>query len=252
MQNASNYLTRIGYCGLKGPSFETLRQLHRAHLFHVPFENLDIHIKRPIVIDQLKFVHKIVDEKRGGFCYELNGAFAWLLTELRFKVTLLSARVGRADGSFSPEFDHLALKVDLDEPWLADVGFGDSFIDPLKLEPGLEQAQDNGTFRVLGKDDMWIVERKTEQDWKAEYAFAMIPRKLEDFAGMCHYHQTSPDSHFTQNKICTLATPDGRITLTPEKFIVTSNGEREEREVESENEWRDLLQNRFRIKLPAK
>ncbi len=223
MPSVSSYLARIAYSGATDPSSETLRQLHRAHLFHVPFENLDIGLNRPIVCDQSRFVHKIVEEKRGGFCYEMNGAFAWLLTELGFKVTLLSARVGRADGSVGPEFDHLTLRVDLDEPWLADVGFGESFLDPLRLKPGIEQPQDNGTFRIIEMDTSWMVERKgPHPDWKTEYAFTMLPRRLEDFSEMCHYHQTSPDSHFTQNKVCTLAAPDGRITLTQDKLIVTT------------------------------
>src|SRR5581483_9026396 len=253
MPSVSCYLARIAYSGPTDPSSETLKQLHRAHLFHVPFENLDIGLKRSIVCDQSRFVHKIVEENRGGFCYEMNGAFAWLLTELGFKATLLSARVGRADGSFGPEFDHLTLRVDLDEPWLADVGFGESFIDPLRLEPELEQHQEHGTFRILKQEEHWVVERKgPHPDWKTEYAFAMIPRRLEDFSGMCHYHQTSPDSHFTQNKVCTLATADGRTTLTPDKLIITSNGNREERKVETEEEWVNTLKSRFGVVLPRK
>lgn len=253
MLDMSDYLSRVDYCGLRTPSSETLRHLHRAHLFHVPFENLDIHIPRPILIDQLQFVRKIVEQRRGGFCYELNGAFAWLLTELGFQVTLLSARVARADGSFSPEFDHLALRVDLDEPWLADVGFGDSFIDPLQLKPELEQAQDNGTFRIRKNDDKWIVERKgSGGDWKPEYAFTVTPHRLEDFAPMCHYHQTSPDSHFTQNPICSLATPVGRMSLTRDKFIVTRNGNKHERTIENKGEWVAILKEKFGIVLPPK
>ncbi|HZQ67476.1 MAG TPA: arylamine N-acetyltransferase [Terriglobales bacterium] len=253
MLSSSDYLRRIAYSGPTDPSADTLKQLHRAHLFHVPFENLDIGLKRPIVCDQSRFVEKIVNEKRGGFCYEMNGAFAWLLTELGFKVSFLSARVGRADGSLGPEFDHLALRVDLDQPWLADVGFGESFMDPLRLEPGMEQAQDNGVFRILKVDTTWTVERKgPHPDWKTEYAFTMLPRRLEDFSQMCHYHQTSPDSHFTQNKVCTLATADGRTTLTPDKLIITSNGNREERKVETEEEWVNTLKSRFGVVLPRK
>src|ERR1017187_10297680 len=131
MLNLLAYLERIGYSGSTEPSAETLRALQRAHMLAVPFENLDIHLGRPIVCDEDRFLHKIINERRGGFCYELNGAFAALLRALGFKVTLLSARVAGSDGSASPEFDHLTLRVDLDEPWLADVGFGDSFIEPL-------------------------------------------------------------------------------------------------------------------------
>src|SRR5450432_2208551 len=135
------YLHRIRFSvsQVDPPSSDLLRALHRAHLFTVPFENLDIHIKREIFCDEARILHKIVNQHRGGFCYELNGAFAVLLRALGFQVTLLSARVAKDDGSFGPEFDHLTLRVDLEEPWLADVGFGDCFLDPLRLEFGTEQ-----------------------------------------------------------------------------------------------------------------
>jgi N-hydroxyarylamine O-acetyltransferase len=98
------------------PSIDLLRALHRAHLFTVPFENLDISQGREILCDETSILHKIVNEHRGGFCYELNGAFAALLRALGFRVTLVSARVAREDGSHGPEFDHLTLRVDLDDP----------------------------------------------------------------------------------------------------------------------------------------
>jgi arylamine N-acetyltransferase len=134
----SDYLHRIGYSGAREPTAAALRDLHRAHLFTVPFENLEISLGRKIVCDEPSFLRKIVDRRRGGFCYELNGAFAALLRELGFEVTLLSARVPRESGGSTPEFDHLALRVDLEEPWLADVGFGESFLDPLRLRAGIE------------------------------------------------------------------------------------------------------------------
>ena len=105
------YLERIDYRGPTAPAAGTLRALHRAHMFAVPFENLDIHLGRTILCDVDRFLEKIVNRRRGGFCYELNGAFAALLTALGFEVTLLSARVARPDASFGPEFDHLALRV---------------------------------------------------------------------------------------------------------------------------------------------
>src|SRR6476661_9816152 len=109
---------------------ETLRHLHHAHMLSVPFENLDISLGRKIICQEEGFLRKIIERLRGGFCYELNGAFAALLRELGFRVTLLSARVPRENGGNAPEFDHLALRVDLEEPWLVDVGFGDSFLEP--------------------------------------------------------------------------------------------------------------------------
>src|SRR5712692_598787 len=111
MLDVSAYLRRIDHAGPIAPTRETLHSLHRAHMFAVPFENLDIHLGRKIVCDEGRFLHKIVNERRGGFCYELNGALAALLRALGFQVTLLSARVGRDDGSDGPEFDHLTLRV---------------------------------------------------------------------------------------------------------------------------------------------
>jgi N-hydroxyarylamine O-acetyltransferase len=250
MTQLRSYLARISYSPGTTPTPETLRSLHRAHMVSVPFENLDISLGRPIVCDEPAFLRKIVDQLRGGFCYELNGAFAWLLRELGFKVTMLSARVPRADGSASPEFDHLALRVDLDEPWLADVGFRDLFLEPIRLTPGLEQQQVRRKFQIAEESGSLRLEMaEAEQNYRRQYSFTLQPRQLADFAGMCHFHQTSPDSHFTQNRICSMATPDGRITLSNDKLIITRNGEKEERTVESEEDRMSLLQEKFGIVL---
>jgi N-hydroxyarylamine O-acetyltransferase len=198
------YLRRIGFTGSLTPTPETLRALHRAHLHAVPFENLDIGLHRAIPCDENAAIHKIVDKRRGGFCYELNSAFAALLRALGFRVTLLSARVARADGSASPEFDHLTLRVDLEEPWLADVGFGDSFRDPLQLKVDLEQEQDGRRYRLLNHGERHYLESTDpNSQWTRQYSFTQTPRQLSDFAAMCHYHQTSPESHFTRNDVCT-------------------------------------------------
>src|SRR5579864_6315541 len=226
MLNAPAYLARIAYAGPTPPTIETLRSIHRAHLQTVPFENLDIALGCTIVVDEDATVRKIVEQRRGGFCYELNGAFAALLRELGFRVTLLSARVARPQGGEGPEFDHLTLRVDLEEPWLADVGFGESFLEPLRLEAGRDQLDPTGTYRLHAQGERLRMEKfVTDGSWKPQYSFSLEPRRLEEFAGMCRYHQTSPDSSFTQNRICSRATPDGRITLSEMKLITTRKGE---------------------------
>lgn len=278
MLNISAYLDRIGYSGSREPTAETLRALHRAHMLAVPFENLDIHLGRPIVCDEESFVRKVIGERRGGFCYELNGAFAPLLRALGFRVTLLSARVAGADGRYSLEFDHLALRVDLPTasgaPWLADVGFGDSFVEPLLLQPNLEQPQIARIYRLvemksqdgLKTDSVFYLEVKSEskssqkppdeekpidEEWKRQYSFTLQPRELFDFAPMCRYHQTSPESHFTRQRICSRATPEGRITLSDGKLIETRNGTRNERELAGDHEWRAILRKLFKIDFAA-
>lgn len=250
MLDLAAYLARIGYSGPTDPTAANLRALHRAHLFAVPFENLDISLGRKIVVQQDAILKKIVGLRRGGFCYELNGAFAALLQQLGFQVTLLSARVARADGGEGPEFDHLTLRLDLDEPWLADVGFGDSFLEPQRLTAGREQLDPAGMFRLVQDGNRWQLQRAgQDSSWKPQYSFSLQPRQFEDFAGMCHYHQTSPQSSFTQNRICSRATPDGRITLSGMKLIVTRNGQREDRMLNSEAERLSVLREQFGITL---
>src|SRR2546421_10050322 len=135
------YLQRIDYTGPLVPSAKTLRLLQVAHLRTVPFENLSIHSGEPIVLDDDALFEKIVSRRRGGFCYELNGLFAALLRALGFDVAMLSAQVADAQGTFGPDFDHMTLLVNQDERWLADVGFGDSFSEPLLLDSRQEQGQ---------------------------------------------------------------------------------------------------------------
>jgi N-hydroxyarylamine O-acetyltransferase len=180
----------------------------------------------------------------------MNGAFAALLRGLGFKVTLLSARVPREDGTETPEFDHMTLRVDLDEPWLADVGFGDCFLEPLRLQTDEEQVQDGQKFRIREEKDALHVDRAGHDgSWSGEYSFSLVPRRLDEFESMCHYHQTSPESPFTRKRICSKARPDGRITLADRKLIITRGGHREEKVLESEEAWQAALQKYFQIVL---
>jgi N-hydroxyarylamine O-acetyltransferase len=246
--NVTAYLRRLRYTGTIEPTLGSLRSLHRRHMETVPFENLDIWLFRRIEIENDASIRKIVDGHRGGFCYELNSAFAALLRALGFHVTLLSARVARENGGQGPEFDHLALQVDLDEPWLADVGFGDSFAEPLRLQPDLEQQQDVGTFRIRQATQSLALERRQADDsWRPEYSFTLAPRQIGEFRDRCHFHQTSPESSFTQKRICSRLTPEGRITLSELNLIVTNHGHREERTLGSEEEWRSALRQYFEI-----
>lgn len=249
--NLPAYLQRITYTGPLTPTAETLRALHLAHLLAVPFENLDIHLGRPIVPDETNFFRKIVEGRRGGFCYELNGLFAALLRELGFDVTLLSARVARESGGFGPEFDHLTLLVQLEERWLADVGFGECFREPLRLDEPGEQGQPMGRYRLAKKGTRWVLwELSKEVGWQPQYQFTLQPRRLADFAGMCRYHQSAPESHFTQKRVCSLATPEGRVTLSDRRLIVTQNGRREERELGSQVEVGSALREQFGLSFP--
>jgi N-hydroxyarylamine O-acetyltransferase len=250
MIDVHSYLARIGFSGSVELTAESLSSIHYAHLLAVPFENLDISLGRKIAVDQDAILKKVIDQRRGGFCYELNSAFAALLTALGFRVTLLSARVSRANGGEGAEFDHLTLRVDLEESWLADVGFGDSFLEPLRLQSCSEQSDPAGIFRLVEDADRWYMQKKDgDGNWKAQYSFSLQPRQLQEFAGMCQYHQTSPESSFTQKRICSRATPQGRITLSEMKLIETSHGQRQETSIGSEEERKKVLREQFGISL---
>jgi N-hydroxyarylamine O-acetyltransferase len=249
MVNIAAYLERIHYHGPTAPTAETLYELHRAHMLAVPFENLDIHLGREIVLDDERLYDKVVARRRGGFCYELNGAFGGLLRELGFNVKKLAAGVARADGSFGPPFDHMALLVELDERWLADVGFGDGFREPLRLDQEGEQAQAFGAYRVRRDGEQCILERRKADEWQPQYRFTLQTYEFSDYAEMCRYHQTSPESPFTQRRTCSLATVDGRVTLTNERLITTTGDERRERELTSESEMAAVLYDRFGVVL---
>lgn len=243
------YLKRIHYQGLLDPTSDTLRALHRAYMYSVPFENLDIPLGRRIVLDEAYLYDKIVKHRRGGFCYELNGLFSALLREMGFQVQRLSARVANREGGFGMEFDHMTLLVQLEERWLADVGFGDSFHEPLRLDEHGSQVQEQGTYRISDEGSHLALLRKEDSLWKAQYIFTLQPHKLSDFSEACLFHQTSPESHFTQGSVCSRATPEGRITLRNMRLIITSNGRRTEQVLEGEASYQGMLREQFRIVL---
>ena len=259
--NVESYLKRINYNGSLALTPETLRDLQIAHLKTVPFENLSIHAGEPIVLEDEALFKKIVEQRRGGFCYECNGAFAGLLRALGFHVEMLAAGVAHKQGGFGPMFDHMTLAVTLAERWLADVGFGDLFLEPLLLDSRAEQVQGTRSFRIDEDDKYLILLRRNEgEDWEPQYRFTQQPFGFPDYEEMCRIHQTSPESHFTRNLICSRVTDDGRITLSDMRLVTTSgpHGTRAEQMVTSREEYDRILRDQFgivmknEVKLPEK
>jgi N-hydroxyarylamine O-acetyltransferase len=253
--DVNKYLDRIHVKSIIKPDLETLRLVHHQHLYTIPFENLDIHSGRKIILDKEKLIHKIIDEERGGFCYELNGAFYELLKATNFNVKRISAGVYSKGGKFSPDFDHMALIVNLkDEHFLADVGFGDSFIEPIRFQLDIIQKDLKNYFRITksSEDDYFILSRSADGiEFIPQYRFTTAERELSEFHEMCVYHQTSPESHFTQKVICSIAVPDGRISLSDLKLIITKNGNKDQKDI-SENEIPSILKNHFNISLQSR
>lgn len=242
---------RVGQTGIAA-DLPTLKTLQRQHLLNVAFENLDIHWKRPIVLDTERFYAKIVAGKRGGFCYELNGLFNQLLRHVGFRTRLVSARVFGGEKGFGPEFDHAAIIVTIGElEYLADVGFGDFTFEPLRIVADIEQQDREGVFVIRREEyGRLMVERNVGDGWEPQYNFSLPGRDLSEFAERCDFQQSSPESHFTKGSVCSILTEGGRKTLTDKEFIVTVDGEKTETAVETEEEFDRILAREFNIQRP--
>ncbi|ATB27970.1 arylamine N-acetyltransferase family protein [Melittangium boletus] len=245
-----HYLQRMGYRGPLQPTLEALRELHLQHLQAVPFENLDVHGHRSLVLDEAALFDKVVRGNRGGCCHELNGLFAALLRTLGFQVSYLSARVS-TDGAWptTPEFEHLVLEVTLEDRWLVDVGFGDCFDEPLPLVPGRWPSAGR-VFRLEPREAEWMLAREEpDGDARLLYVFSRVPRRLEDFAERFQHHQSSPDSLLGGEVLCTRKTPRGRVTLRGDRLILTEREHRVERVLGPSEERDQLLLSHFGIPL---
>ncbi|XP_075037548.1 arylamine N-acetyltransferase, pineal gland isozyme NAT-3-like [Mixophyes fleayi] len=221
------YLQRVGLTELtpdsSTPSLSALREIHRHHVLSVPFESLSMHSGEKIILDTNWIYEKIVLRKRGGFCFENNGLFLWVLQELGYQPLVLSASVkDPMTGVFRSPFDHIILTVKLEgRRWLCDVGFGEGIMDPFPLEAGWEEEQDSGVFRLQVEGKEWCLERKDDDLWRSLYKFTLEERRFEDFREMCDFFQTSPSSFFVCKCFCSLLVPGGRLTYMGHRLIST-------------------------------
>ncbi|MBS1518850.1 MAG: arylamine N-acetyltransferase [Bacteroidetes bacterium] len=250
------YLNRINYTGVVSPEHFTLFGIHRNHLLSIPFENLEIHFGKKIILNKDHLYNKIIKNKRGGYCYELNGMLYLLLKETGFKVKMISAQVNigeNADNIWSQEFSHMALIVTFgeNENYLCDVGFGDNFIEPLKFDINVSRKDPAGIFRIIKGDGEYFNLQNSQDgiEFKNSYRFTVKEREWKDFEEMNIYQQTSENSHFTKNRICSIATVTGRISLSSTKLTITENGEKKITELTDENDFKKKLREYFQIRL---
>ena len=256
--DSAAYLRRLGVPAPAAPTSEALAGLQQAHLTHVPFENLDIALGRPIRLDHDALVDKVLREGRGGYCYELNGLFAMLLRSLGYAADLLSARVTTEGGGATEEFDHLALLVTsphLSQPHLVDVGFGDAFLEPLPLEDGFSRQEgEKAVGLARAEDGGWGYCEDHGNGWGAQYLFSTRTRRMAEFEDRNRWQQTSPQSHFTQKRVASRVTESGRVTLSlaagARRLITTEDGVRSERDVPAADVAR-VLEQHFSIRLDA-
>jgi N-hydroxyarylamine O-acetyltransferase len=252
--NIPQYLSRIEYQDEVGVNIETLHGLQLAHMKTVPFENLDISLGRKIQLDEQALWNKVIINKRGGFCYELNGLFASLLKEIGYEVTYLNARDYHEDNdTFGIDFDHLTLMARIGQEstrWLVDVGWGDTFTQPLNIDYKNWQEQGLRAYKIGPfRDGFQLWQRGFDGKIERQYYFDLTAHSFPfEYEATCHYHQTSPESIFTKKRIISRLTDDGRISLDDEKLIITQKGKRSETPV-SENERSSLLKEHFGVNL---
>jgi N-hydroxyarylamine O-acetyltransferase len=243
----SRYLDRIGAARPSAPTAAALRELQRRQVEAVPFENLSICLGEPIVLTEEALVDKILRRGRGGFCYELNGLFAALLTALGYEVRLLAASVFGDGGTLTPAFDHLALLVELDERYLVDVGFGANSVYPLRRDWPEAQEDPAGSFLVVDAPggDVDVLMGGVPQ-----YRAESQPRRLTDFARPCWWHANSRESHFHGVARCSRRTADGRVSIIGDRLLETVDGERTETALSTDAEVLAAYEKHFGIDLP--
>jgi len=249
--NQKEYLERINYSGSLSPTLHTLKNLQSHHLLNIPFENLDIHYNNIITLDLNNFFHKIVTKSRGGFCFELNGLFYKLLKSIGFDVYIIAGGVFKKDDEYHNEFGHLSLIVTIDGiKYLTDVGFGRFSFTPLNIELNHIQNDAHGVFIFDKYNDEYLrVNNVVDSKNVPGFIFKDQPRVLKDFEKMCAFHQTSNESHFTQKKVISIPTIDGRITLSSEGLIIHKNDSTNKLIVKNDKEFEDHLWNYFKIKM---
>ena len=248
--NLERCLERINCEAVAEVSLDALAALQLAFVQNVPFENLDIHLGRRIELSGEKIYRKIVDERRGGFCYECNTLFHDLLTALGYEVCYLAAAM-QLDTSRGMDFEHMALLVRIDgTDYMVDVGNGQSCLQPMALESKDVVNWEGIDYRLAPHKDRLALEyRPAGEDWKPRFTFSLTARALPEFTELCNWNQESPTAIFTQNRLLTIARPRGRVNLVGRNLEIIEDSTVEERELGSNEEYIDALARYFDIKL---
>ena len=250
-EQIERYCSRIGLTGPLPPTAETLSAIQWAHLHTVPFENLDINpLGRPFSLDIPDIYDKVVNRRRGGFCFELNGLLAVLLETLGYQVSRMGAWF--ADDPDPNPLDHLVLDVTVPgdgSRWYADVGAGRT--NPERAIPIDGLSADGQRRSRLGQNGRVVEKIGADGDWELILTWGLTPHALPAFLPRCRYFQTAADSHFRQSPVCTMLVPGGRITLSKRTLITTINGDRTERALTSNAEIAEVLRSTFGIEIPV-
>ncbi len=229
------YLARIDYRAPLARDHATLAGLHLAHATHIPFENLDILLGRPIRLDLQSLQDKLVAARRGGYCFEQNLLFAQVLTAIGFPVTMLAARVRYRTTRLLPRTHMLLLVEADDERWIADVGFGgEGLLLPIALRPGTPASQFAWTFRLQQEGAAFVLQAQDREGFHDLYAFTLEPQLAVDYEVANHYVSTHPDSRFVRALAVQLPGPGMRRSLRNRTLAIERGSETETRRLDSD------------------
>lgn len=247
------YFSRIGYDGPRAPTLDTLKAIHYAQAVSIPFENLDVLAKRPIHLDLASLQKKLVTEKRGGYCFEVNGLFAAVLRELGFDITTLIGRVRwMAPEEVDTARSHMLMRVELPEgPFLADAGFGGlTMTGPIRFETGAEQETPHEPRRLLEHEDGLELQAKIGGGWVPVYRFTLEPHRRTDYEVASWYTSTHPSSIFVQFLIAGRPREGRWLSLFNREFKIRGlDGKAETRVLDSADEIAEVLDSYFGISL---
>ncbi len=252
-----NYLVRIGLGGTIGPNLATLTAIHAAHVNAIPFEGFDPLLRRPVKLDLASIQEKIVDGRRGGYCFEQNALLKGALEAIGFNVTGLGGRVRWMSPPESPlgPKTHMMLKVDLPEgPYLADVGFGVCVIDaPLQFKTHVEQRTALGTYRLSESDGLFSLSAKQPAGWRTMYVFNLEPQIQSDYELGNWFTSTNAKAPFTSTLIMERVSSDKRYKLINRRFMMEARDGyvTTDRVLGSADELRHVLDETFNVTPPA-
>lgn len=248
--NIAHYLERIHFTDPFIADSPALIKLHEQHVFHVPFENLDVYYKRAFDMKPDHVYDKVVNQRRGGFCYELNLLFHLLLNGIGFNSKIISSRIIDENGNLGPRYDHLSLCIKTDKEYLADVGYGDLFVRPIEIRTGI-QSDGRNYFKIEEYNDTdFVLSMSADgESFQDKYTFNLSEVSADKFNLSCLDKQVNPNSYFVKNTICTLPTATGRVTLFNNKFMEKRNGDKIEVPVINDLHMKVLLLDKFGITL---
>lgn len=250
----SSYFDHIGFTAKPVADLETLRQLHLLHTLKIPFENLNPFLDTPVSLEFPDLIKKMIEDKRGGYCFEHNTLFLTVLREIGFKAKGLGARVlWNEDENLITRRSHMLIAIEFDQKtYLADVGFGGlTLTTPILFQLGLAQTTTDEAFRVDNLGNDYKLQAKIKNEWKTLYRFDLQEQYAPDYGVINYYLSTHPESPFKTGLIAAMPTLDGRIALKNNQLTTYNKaGETQITQLTSEDELKRVLQDVFHIQLP--